>query len=354
MKRFPRFTELKEARRAKVRWVKKVRRQRSRRKIVYHEVRITPPEKFGFSENYKETVECLIKLKTAALLPPPQKWVRNKVFIDLAPIKEISTAAALVLAAEIDRWRRRQRGPIQPRNVENWDPRVRSILEELGFFNLLGVGRLSHLLENSGFDEITVLPLVACNTLDRSRLADIQDHLQAVAHAFHQDPSIYTALTEATYNSLKHAYPPEHKFDFPPLGKYWWATGSWSPERSEVRFLVYDQGVGIPDTLPKWEHWERIVSWISQRFPGTGTLLQEHANLIEAALEVSRTSLTSGHGQGLRDVLSPIDVYQAGRVRILSGKGQLSYSPDGTVKKQENGLHLGGTLIEWTIPVPKV
>ena len=79
--------------------------------------------------------------------------------------------------------------------------------------------------------------------------------------------------------------------------------------------------------------------------------LKEHATMIEAALEVSRTSLTSGHGQGLRDVVSPVDQLEGGRVRILSGKGQVLYEKGGKLGKVERTQHLGGTLIEWTIPV---
>ena len=73
--------------------------------------------------------------------------------------------------------------------------------------------------------------------------------------------------------------------------------------------------------------------------------------MIEAALEVSRTSLTSGHGQGLRDVIAPVDVLGGGEVKILSGRGQITYTGQESVSKVEMSQHLGGTLIEWTIPV---
>ena len=73
--------------------------------------------------------------------------------------------------------------------------------------------------------------------------------------------------------------------------------------------------------------------------------------MIEAALEVSRTSLTSGHGQGLTDVLAPVEELKGGRDRILSGRGQVSYSYGSPIEKKEHSQHLGGTFIEWTIPV---
>ena len=76
--------------------------------------------------------------------------------------------------------------------------------------------------------------------------------------------------------------------------------------------------------------------------------------MIEAALEVSRTSLTSGHGQGLKDILAPVEQQSGGMVRIISGKGQIIYKSGQKLAKFEKNLHLGGTLIEWTIPVHQV
>lgn len=75
--------------------------------------------------------------------------------------------------------------------------------------------------------------------------------------------------------------------------------------------------------------------------------------MIKAALEVSRTSrgVGSGRGQGLTDVVSPIDELGDGRLRILSGRGCILHRPGDDIKCVEFERDLDGTLIEWVIPV---
>ncbi|WP_420415941.1 hypothetical protein [Marinovum algicola] len=320
--------------------------------IVRRSVIIEAPSIFSFSRNYEATAGCLHQLKCAALHPPKDKRVRRYVSIDFATIKEISTAAALILSAEIYRWKKIKRVPLRPRNIGKWDPAVKRLLVEIGFFDLLEVGRPALIESEDPQRDVTLLPLVTGNTLDRPKLALIEDHLREIARAFEQEPSIYMALTEAAYNTIRHGYPDGYEFKFPTLKDQWWATGSWSPASSKVRLILYDQGVGIAETLPTWDHWEDLTKWLSSKHPLLSQVFKEHANMIEAALEVSRTSLTSGHGQGLKDVVSPVDQLGGGSVRILSGKGQVLYEFGGKIAKIEMSQHLGGTLIEWTIPVP--
>ncbi|WP_339690076.1 hypothetical protein [Celeribacter baekdonensis] len=350
MQYISKFEKRKFGDRAYKKWRKKLRRRDKDGKIKVLEIKIIPPEIFSFSRGYDDTVSCLKKLKDKALSPPPRR-TRVNVHIDLAPIKSISTAAALVLAAEIDRWRRHKKVKLRPRNVEDWDPSTLRMLTGLGFFDLLGVDESMYPALEDLPDELAILPLVSCNTLDRERISMIEEHLRMIAAAFDQEPSIYTALTEAAYNSINHGYPDDHEFVYRPIKNTWWATGSWSPDQQNVKLIVYDQGVGIPTTLPAWDHWETLRGWMSNKFDKLATALKQDASMIEAALEVSRTSLTSGHGQGLKDVVSPIDVLGKGQVRILSGKGEVRYSSDGSIYKTERSQHIGGTLIEWTIPV---
>lgn len=319
--------------------------------IVRKSVVIQAPEILSFSNNYEATVKCLHDLKMAALLEPPA-GTRRYVRIDFARIRELSTASALVLAAEIDRWRKVRKAQLRPRNIKEWSPTVKRLLVEIGFFDLLDVDRPKLPDSPDPSRDIAILPMVSGNTLDRSKLALIEDHLRTIANVFQQEPSIYMALTEAAYNSIKHGYPKDYDFKFTTLKNQWWATGSWSPERSEIKLIIYDQGVGIAETLPSWDHWEELNNWLSSKHPVLSKVLKEHASMIEAALEVSRTSLTSGHGQGLLDVVSPVDQLGGGCVRILSGRGQVLYEKDQKIVKIERSQHLGGTLIEWTIPVP--
>ncbi len=328
-----------------------LRKRYKNRKLKRKTVEISAPEIFSLARNYRATVDCLHRLKRAALLEPP-KGTRRIVSINFDTIKETSTASALVLAAEIDRWRKVKKVPLRPKNTRKWEPSVKRLLVEIGFFDLLNVVRPQLSDSANAKREITILPVVTGNTLDIAKLALIEDHLRMIANAFQQEPSIYGALIEAAYNVIKHGYPEGYDYRFPTIKDQWWATGSWSPGKSEVKLIIYDQGVGIAETLPLWDHWEKLNSWLSSQHDIVSKALKEHANMIEAALEVSRTSGTPGSGQGLRDVVSPVDQLGGGRVRILSGKGQVLYEKHGKLAKVEQSQHLGGTLIEWTIPVP--
>lgn len=195
-----------------------------------------------------------------------------------------------------------------------------------------------------------MLPMVSYTVLDGRKIAALQGHLAKVADVLEQDPLIYDALTEAAYNSILHAYPDGTDFKYRVLEKRWWATAQWSPARKEVRFLVYDQGVGIAATLPTSNLRERIRAWLGESNELASMVLKEDAMMIEAAMEASRTSLTDGHGQGLCDIMRPVESPEGGSLKILSGRGQVLYAR-GKIRKTEHRLHLGGTLIEWAIPV---
>ncbi|EEW24043.1 hypothetical protein [Rhodobacter ferrooxidans] len=349
MKRISPIYAIKISRRAIRSWQKNLERKRTKRcPIKWIEKRVILSENFNFSANYIETVQSLQEFKRATLSKPKSR-VRHKVYIDLASVKDISIAGALVLAAEIDRWRRLKRASLKPRDTENWDPIVKRTLTSLGFFDLLGVRIERSANDDFNGKEVVVLPMVTDARLDGEMLYRIGEHLEVVAGVFRQDPTIYAALTEAAYNSTLHAYPTDHNYEFQPLWKRWWATACWSPQESAVRFMIYDQGVGIPATLPRSQKWERIREYIS-KVPLIGGFSNDASAMIEAAIEVSRTSRDGGHGKGLKDVVAPVTGLEGGRVRILSGRGCYLCYGDGTIEKSDSDLHIGGTLIEWTIP----
>lgn len=347
MKRIVGGDRLRQAHYARQRWFRKLTRRQRRCLEKPAPVVVQPPRKFNLSTNYHDTVTCLQELKAQAL-SPGEEMSRQRLSIDLVRIDRLSVAAALVLSAEIDRCRRTQRIPLQPNRVRLWTPQVKSMLMDLGFFELLGVDNPRVPDRSIISNEVTILPLMSYAGLDTDACAALEDQLRDVASAFQQEPSIFEALAEATHNAVDHAYPENYEWRFPPLRRRWWATGSWHTSRQEVKFLVYDQGVGIPATLPRWDYWEAVRGALPE---WTGNLSRDHAKLIRAALDISRTSKGPGRGRGLNDVISLLKYIKGGRVRILSGKGQVLYHGEDRIELSERELHLGGTLIEWTIPV---
>lgn len=108
-----------------------------------------------------------------------------------------------------------------------------------------------------------------------------------------------------------------------------------------LHFFMYDQGVGIPRTLPRSTLWEQIRAFRLER---------SDADLIDAAIEVRRSSTAiPGRGRGLDEIVSYIDAEQRGRLRIVSGNGEVCYLPDRTRTRRTLPGRLIGTLIEWQI-----
>jgi len=313
-------------------------------------VTISPPAEFSFSKNYDATVRCLRDLKSAVFAKNGE-GKRAEIFLDLSKVKNISLAGALVLGAEIHRWRK-QRGPgLRARNINEWTPRVRRILTSIGFFKLLRVKIPNRIKSEADSSEVTILPMISSTELSPELLQKILEDLRSVAEILHQDPFVYGALVEAAYNAKLHAYPEDHDYEFPPIIQGWWATASWNPEEGIVKFLVYDQGVGIPATLPRWQGWEQIRAWLSSTLGSIAVNLKDSSNLIQAAIRIDRTSLQGGHGKGLQDVIAPVEGTPGSSVRILSGNGSVLYDHSGNIEKKDEALHIGGTLIEWRLPV---
>ncbi|MFX8410374.1 hypothetical protein ABTL60_19065, partial [Acinetobacter baumannii] len=71
--------------------------------------------------------------------------------------------------------------------------------------------------------------------------------------------TVYEAISEAIANT-RHAYP-RHIGIWPTKATgQWWAAGAWNSETNVVSLQLYDQGVGIPATLPRSEHWSDVLS----------------------------------------------------------------------------------------------
>jgi hypothetical protein len=352
MKRLCRTQILLDAARAAKNYQKAIRRKLRSSRFNTMSVQIILPSDFSFSRNYNETVESLIELKESALIRGLDG--KTLVELDFAKLAKITVASALVLAAEIDRWRKIGKTRLRLTNISKLNPDVKLLLSDLGFFNLIDASIRKQNSNETGNRTVTVLQMTSCNTADGQKIALISDHLQRVATIFKHNPLMYAAMFEAAYNSTLHAYPPLYSFKYPPLPQHWWATASWSIDHDELVFLVYDQGVGIAETLPRWTNYEKVRGVLADLGTIPSLILKEDAAMIEAALQVSRTSRSSGHGQGLSDIMAPINGVVGARLRILSGRGELLYDANGNVRKKERVTHIGGTLIEWTLPVSLV
>ena len=353
----------------KRRWRKKLRRQRIKhhRKLlgILHpksekepaRLTIKPPKIFSLSENYNGTVKCLRKLKKQ-VKKNLNKTNETNIFVDLSRIEDIQPAAAVVLAAELDRWR--QLGKIKklnPINLKSWDKSTLYYLRDLGLFELLGIDE-SVLKEHlQGLDKKherkVALRFISGGKKNRQKASQLTEELAKIIPSFKVDDetkmALKTGLAEAALNSFNHAYP-EGRLEglvFPVGETHWWAAASCDHDKDgaeTVKFIVYDQGVGIRKTILKKD----LGSDVLKRLKDTISPRTD-SNIITELLNKPESSTgKSNRGKGLPQIVKAAS-YAGGRLRLISGHGHVIYTKEeGAKSSGDHRRHLGGTLIEWT------
>ena len=261
-------------------------------------------------------------------------------YIDFKPVRRVKPSGALVLAAELDRWNRlpKSRRFGNRSDVHAWDPKVRQLLGEMGFFDLLGVSAVPAEKHEGGpryvkfrsgtkVDGRTINEL---SELDLSPFIDVPN-----------TPLLFAAVSEAMTNVVHHAYKGGHR-QGPPR---WWLSAAHNAKERELVILMYDQGLGIPSTVPQ-NFGERV-----RRIFG-----DTDAALIRAAHNLGRSETGEAHrGFGLeRDVRRYVRDFEGrGTYRVISGKGEYTVQSGerGTETERTFQRSLRGTLIEWRLEV---
>lgn len=116
-----------------------------------------------------------------------------------------------------------------------------------------------------------------------------------------------------------------------------------SPDPSKtVGLQLYDQGAGIPATLPKQTYFPRLL----RKFDPEGS----DAGLIAAAMEYGRTSTgQKGRGKGLAEMTDWIESSKSGFLKILSGAGEVTYRPGRKITRRNYNAPFCGTLVQWEL-----
>jgi len=296
------------------------------------------PQTLSMTRNLTETLGFIYGAR--ALIWEVRPRLRNWV-LDFSKIEFIGPAAALVLAAELDRFSSQVSTRLSP-YVDTWQPQVRSMFHDLGFLPFLGLGQYTVVKPEQG-QQLRFLRLMSSQATEGFTADRLRQSLEDMSGKKLSAPkAAYAAICEAMTNSIQHAYnSPEAAWPAPYVKK-WWATGVFDQQKRSIHFFVYDQGVGIPSTLPKSSVWNQLK---------TLRLERDDASLIDAAIDARRSSVaTVGRGQGLLDVVSIIDQEKQGRLRIISGAGEVIYEPGEKRTRKKLDGNLLGTLIEWEFP----
>ncbi|WP_422058569.1 hypothetical protein [Sphingomonas sp.] len=306
----------------------------------------TPPENLSFSENYEETLAFILDFKRLFAERRSHRCsdgVMRKAYADFAAMERIGAGAGLVLAAEVHRYSQYLG---KPPTVHDhlWAEEVRSYFLEAGLFDLLKIDPEEISVKQSPDPQRQTLKFRSGRTSQgRDARALIQEMQALAGHSMGPNPTVYAAIAEALAN-VSHAYPEWFRtWPYRP-SRRWWASGFWAPTSKTVGLQLYDQGAGIPATLPKQTHWPKLLKAIDPE--GTP------AGLISAALQYGRTSTgQAGRGKGLAEMANWIETTNSGFLRIMSGGGEITYRPGAQISRRNFNAPFCGTLIQWEVNV---
>ena len=299
----------------------------------------------SLAENFEGVIKLLDEIRTQS-----SRKRNENVYINFREIEEISVGAALLVAAELDRWNHVPHHwgrKLRAVDVEEWNEDVRDRLEDMGFFDLLQVP-VSKRREN-GQSSTKYIRFRSGRHVEGKAIEDLRtlDLVPFFGDSVPKRRRLYAAVAEAMTNVVHHAYQNETRTRT--IRPNWWLSASHNVQAGEIRILLYDQGIGIPQTLPK-KFGERVQQILPKGLWSTD------AEMILAAHDLTRTASGQRHrGHGLqRDVrgyVESVDCVSAYRVTSLHGQYSWERGPDGrsgeSTQNYRRPLH--GTLIEWRL-----
>lgn len=129
-------------------------------------------------------------------------------------------------------------------------------------------------------------------------------------------------------------------------------TGAVDKQRRYMTAVVYDQGVSIPVSLPKWDRYASMLRRISAAF-GVAPAANDpksDGRAIEAAVQEAVSSTEEAHrGKGFAQMREFLDNCREGHLRIMSRCGEVVFRPNAPAQVRTYGSSVGGTLIEWSV-----
>lgn len=316
-------------------------------------VTIFLPEKMDFHENYDSTVLYITAIRkfTDTLGFSERAYRLGSVKLD--GLKTISTSAALVLTAELSKWDDVVRKNLVPL-TESWSKDILCKFYDLGFFDLFSRSEIdSRIKERSEKSCVNLVKYIKgkCGDSDKTRLLKSRI-TEVVGDDVKKWTFLHGGLTEAITNVSHHAYPE----DYGALeeDKNWYLTGAYNAGTKELKIVFYDQGIGIPKSLPTSHIWEKVLAFLSS-LPITEEIAERKKDekLLSAAVQLSRTSTKElDRGKGLQDLLEFIRQRGDGYISIMSLKGLYKYSLHNgkeSIKTESFNDPICGTLIIWSV-----
>jgi len=225
------------------------------------------------------------------------------------------------------------------------------LLRHFGYADRLGVSPAS---SQPNHKDVVTWQYVTGTNADGSLITELLKQLRSDTGNLIPD-GLYDVLTEALTNVSNHAYPAE--VELPTGLKRWWLFSRLDrPTHDSTGNLyigVYDMGAGIQNTmrnrLEKSEELLNYADW-SDWWKWPRKLLDKR--LLTEAVERKRSSTgLPFRGNGLPEMKDFVALTDSGRMSIISGHAQYTYSVSGGGNGYQCDVETLGTLILWNIPL---
>jgi hypothetical protein len=287
-------------------------------------------------------------------------------YVDLRPLERISPAAALLFVSEFDRWKRLHHHRLRARDSAEWNPDVKELLRQMGFFQLLNVTDDDELPPSQVRRNTTFLQFTSGYAISGSSIRGLRELIEsAIGKQLKKESRLllFQAISEAITNVGHHAYGVKAAVNL--KREPWWMSASIDYAASLVTVMVLDHGIGIPRTLPTkplGDVRKEVFLRSLRHFFGVSSLagFNDDARMIEAAIFLGRSRTNQryrGHGLS-RDVQYLVkEIEGSAKLRIHSNCGQYVFEKSGsgnettTLKNRKESL--GGTFVEWQFQFPQ-
>lgn len=303
-----------------------------------HRIVITLPDQLDFETNYEATVSHFSCLRMAA------KSRRRVKSLRFDNISYISPSAALVLASEVDCWNQIIGGRLKAA-VNTWHPDVERLLCEMGYFELLNLQHPSSIAPQKNTTFLPFTRGVVDHRNGGALAKTLRIQIESLVGIKIRKQALFEGLSEAITNVAHHAYPIDQVgFDL----RQWWLTASYNRQDQNLCVAFYDQGAGIPETLPRATFFELIKDWSDT---------WRDSEKIQAAMEMGRSATRrTERGKGLQNLVEFARAHVQGRLSIYSLRGLYRISSSGAgssntidVARRDHQNSIGGTLVEWSV-----
>ena len=162
----------------------------------------------------------------------------------------------------------------------------------MGYFELLNLDSPANLAP-AGSVTFLKFRRGTSGPVDKGKLAkELRIDIEQITGHGIKKHEFFQGLSEAMVNVGQHAYP---LGTVSPSSKYWWQSASFDRKNRTLTVMFYDQGIGIPKSLPS----DGLLERFRHRFSSWPDSLK-----IKTAMKYGRSSTRRGErGKGLQDMV---------------------------------------------------